>query len=83
MSRIVVASSLGNRPFFAHELKQGGMEKMQEPLKGWLGRGGQRPLVCEYIGGTYQPAFVPQTADRYRYLKKCGVGGIASIMGTR
>lgn len=78
---VVVASSLGNRPFFAHELKQGGMEKMQETLKGWLGKGGQKPLVCEYIGGTYQPAFIPQTADRYRYLKKCGVGGIAFNYG--
>lgn len=56
---------------------------MQETLKGWLGRGGQRPLVCEYIGGTYQPAFVPQTADRYRYLKNAESEALPSIMGTR
>lgn len=78
---VVVASSLGNRPFFAHELKRNGLESMLKILDGWIAKNPGRVLVCEYIGGSYQPAFVSQTADRYRFLRKRGVGGIAFHYG--
>ena len=69
---MVMATGMGNLLFYGHYNKQD-MDKMWTTHQGWIDVGPNAPLVCEYIGGSYQPAFVDQTASRYRdYVRRGG-----------
>lgn len=81
--RVILATGMGNIPFYDHAKKQGEniFSKSQEKLAGWIKLCATRPLVCEYIGGCYQPAFIDQTASRYRDYASSGIGGIVFSYG--
>jgi len=80
--RVVVAVGLGNYPFYEHARKyEKGYKNNWKKLTNWIKISHLAPLVCEYVGGTYQPVFIDQTAARYREYAKRGVGGIAFSYG--
>ncbi len=80
---IVAATGAGNIPFWRHSRRDDTerYRKSWEKLDGWLTKAETTLLVCEYIGGSYQPAFLDTTADRYRDYTRKGVKGIAFSYG--
>ncbi|MHC4874135.1 MAG: DUF4838 domain-containing protein, partial [Planctomycetota bacterium] len=80
---VIAATGLGNIPFYRHEKKAESSRYTSgwQKLDGWLKTCAIKPLVCEYIGGVYQPAFISQTADRFRDYNEKGIGGTAFSYG--
>lgn len=79
---VAYANGMGNYPFFAHSLKSGELDTQLKILKDWAAISKTAPGVDEYIGGCYQPAFIDQTADRYRKLKEAGADAIFFSYGS-
>lgn len=80
---VVASTGAGNVGFWRHSERQATKRYRNSwaKLDGWLEKGDSPLLVCEYIGGTYQPAFLDTTADRYRSYARRGIDGIAFSYG--
>lgn len=81
---VVGSTGLGNVRFWDHALNA------REPLadnanvekaNGWLKVAPHQYLVCEYVGGQYEPCLVDNAASRLRWYGQHGLKGIFATYG--
>lgn len=80
---IMASTGSGNIPFWDHSQKQKTKHAKANwaKLDGWLKATPRSLLVCEYLSNFYQPAFIDQTASRYRSYARKGIRGILFSYG--